>query len=437
MASNTEDSALQLTLALSIILGALIVALVLYKDNIIFLCMNIAFYELEPWDFLEKVDKVRRNLCVVSPAVLTYFDAISLLNFAGKFYGWCLVPLVILIAFKDWRSSVSDVFCRKLSRTSLLDNNVTTSCCIAPILKWPRSILDEPNDSGPWKTARQPIQFVAEHGLLVDPQGNIIVEDLLLTDDNLADPLSPVLSGKPKARLDREKTHSVFCQQFGPLFKDFHSMPRYLQKLALVFLLFGRDRKDEAQALLDEMNSSLRWPWTATKWKFQSRWPLLNKVKIGSYAMDLSLPIKAKQIDVLLNEKDVIRATLAHNKYTFIFILALYRFAREKGVLPTSEFLWLRPLNRQLYYLLNNLGRRTVWSECAGPWAHFLAEDQMQAADSSFQGNSLDEDEKQVSEAINALEVDMYEEGWIISLSDVSQRAQTGRLGLADEEGER
>jgi len=435
MANNGEDSALQLTLALAIIVGAVVVGLVLYKDRIIFTCMTFAFYELQPWDFFAKVETVRRNLCTVSPAELSYLDALSVLNFGGRIYGLIIIPAVLLIVVKDWRSSVSDIYVRKLSRTTLLDNNVVTSCCIAPILKWPGSILDESNDSGPWKTARQPIQFVAEHGLLVDPDGNVIPPEMLLNDDNLADPRSPVLSGKPKVHLDREKAYDVFCQQFGPLHQGFYKMPKHLQKLSLAFLLFGVDRKDEAQKILDEMNTTLMWPGTITKWKIQLGWPLFKKVKVGGYAMDLSLPLKISKIDELLRVKEVSRATAAHDKYTYLYILALYRFAREKGVLPTSEFIWLRPLNRTLYYLLNNLGRRTVWSECAGPWAHFSAEDQMQNADNNFHGASLDTDAKQVSEAINALEVDMYEEGWIISLADVSQKAQSGRLGLADEDG--
>lgn len=436
MANNGEDSALQLTLALAIIVGAIVVALVLYKDQIIFTCMTLVFYELQPWDFFSKVETVRRNLCIVTPAELSYLDALSLLNFGGRIYGLIIIPCVLLIIIKDWRSSVSDIYVRKLSRTSLLDNNVGTSCCIAPILKWPGSILDEPNDKGPWKTARQPIQFVAEHGLLVDSSGNSIPPEMLLNEDNLADPRSPVLSGKPKAHLDREKAHEVFCQQFGPIHQGFLQMPKHLQKLSLAFLLFGVDRKDEAQKILDEMNTSLMWPGTSTKRKLHFGWPVIKKVLVNGYAMDLSLPLKTTKIVELLRTKEVYRATSAHDKFTYLFILALYRFAREKGVLPTSEFIWLRPLNRTLYYLLNNFGRRTVWSECAGPWAHFSAEDQMQIADNNFRGASLDADARQVTEAINALEVDMYEEGWIISLADVSQTAQNGRLGLADEDGQ-
>ena len=145
--------------------GYIAVSLIPLSIIALFVSMTFAFYELQPWDFFAKVETVRRNLCTVSPAELSYLDALSVLNFGGRIYGLIIIPAVLLIVVKDWRSSVSDIYVRKLSRTTLLDNNVVTSCCIAPILKWPGSILDESNDSGPWKTARQPIQFVAEHGL--------------------------------------------------------------------------------------------------------------------------------------------------------------------------------------------------------------------------------------------------------------------------------
>lgn len=212
-------------------------------------------------------------------------------------------------------------------------------------------------------------------------------------------------------------------------------MPAYLQKLALAFLLFGLDQKDKAQQLLDEMNRSLVWPGMVERKKFHLGWPPFKNCKVNvGYSMNLSLGLSQKKIDQLLETKSVQRAILPHNKYTSLVILALYRFARSKGVLPTSQFLWLRPVNRTLHYLLNNFGRRTVWIECAGPWTHFLAEDQLQKAEPGFRGDSLDTDAKQVLEAVNAAEVAAYEEGWIISLADVSKAAQQGRLGLSDED---
>jgi intracellular multiplication protein IcmP len=48
------------------------------------------------------------------------------------------------------------------------------------------------------------------------------------------------------------------------------------------------------------------------------------------------------------------------------------------GVLAPAQFLWLRAEDRNLWYPLNNLGRRSFHAEGAGAMAHYLAE---QAAD--------------------------------------------------------
>jgi intracellular multiplication protein IcmP len=45
------------------------------------------------------------------------------------------------------------------------------------------------------------------------------------------------------------------------------------------------------------------------------------------------------------------------------------------GVLAAAQFLWLRGVDRDLWYSLNNLGRRSFHSEGAGALAHYMAED--------------------------------------------------------------
>jgi len=48
--------------------------------------------------------------------------------------------------------------------------------------------------------------------------------------------------------------------------------------------------------------------------------------------------------------------------------------ARDDGVVPAAEFLWLKPIDRRLWYVLNSVGRQTPFSEVAGPFAHWKAE---------------------------------------------------------------
>ena len=42
--------------------------------------------------------------------------------------------------------------------------------------------------------------------------------------------------------------------------------------------------------------------------------------------------------------------------------------------LASAEFLWLKPLDRKLWYFLNTVGRQTPVPEVAGVFAHWVAE---------------------------------------------------------------
>jgi hypothetical protein len=64
--------------------------------------------------------------------------------------------------------------------------------------------------------------------------------------------------------------------------------------------------------------------------------------------------------------------------YTATVLMRLTDWARkEGGVLPCAEFLWLKAVDRPLWYALNNVGRQSFHVEGAGAVAHFRAESTM------------------------------------------------------------
>ena len=48
--------------------------------------------------------------------------------------------------------------------------------------------------------------------------------------------------------------------------------------------------------------------------------------------------------------------------------------ARNIGVLASAEFIWLKPIDRGLWYMLNSVGRSTAVAEICGAYAHWIAE---------------------------------------------------------------
>lgn len=53
---------------------------------------------------------------------------------------------------------------------------------------------------------------------------------------------------------------------------------------------------------------------------------------------------------------------------------ALLEEARKTGVLATAEFIWLKKVDRDLWYMLSQTGRTASFCEISGAWAHYLTE---------------------------------------------------------------
>ena len=48
--------------------------------------------------------------------------------------------------------------------------------------------------------------------------------------------------------------------------------------------------------------------------------------------------------------------------------------SRKSGVLATCEFIWLKKIDRELWYVMSQMGRTACFIECAGAWSHYLTE---------------------------------------------------------------
>ena len=366
----------------------------------------------------------KRELVIPDARTLSFSELLFFLDEAGKPFAMGSAVLLLFLAGCGFFLSPAERYRRTLSMERLLRHNVSLYPSIAPVLNWGKSLLEESLDKGPWRLAMQPLQFVACHGLLKDDRDKKpLGHDLLLTADELGNLDSPVLSGTVPCHFDRAEAQRIFCTQLGPRFHGFSRMPHYLQALVIAFMLFSMDRKREAQEILDSLSLSFRPPREARGFELSRHFPFVRFPKKGrkSYVLQARIPLSQKEIRSLWENEGIQKAVRAHNAYTNLLVLAIYACARRKGVLPTAEFLWLKPVNRGLFYLLNNYGRRTCWVEIAGAWTHYQAEEALAGVQSDFCADMLPEEEKMVQEAVNGLEKAMYDEGWISTLSEEAE----------------
>ena len=369
-----------------------------------------------PGSWGAEAEMVRAKLATKAPESFTFPQVMAQLGFAMGYYRVIYVLLMVSLALWAWEMGVADKFRTVFSIKTLLRSNVQTFPCLAPVAY--RDIEKESYDEGPWRTARQPVQFASEHGLLIDKDGKPLDKKLLIDKDGLANLNSPLIV-KQKAnrdvKLDKEKARKLFEAQLGEPFTSVFALPDYQKGLAAALMVFGHGDKKKGQAMLDQLSLSFREP--------------------GRSKKDPALPDPAQPLEIDITGADEILRKYAdsehmaiytgkHSAFVHTWFHALLDFAARKGILPPSQFLWLRPTDRTLWYTLNQVGGRTPWTEASGPWAHYLAEEAL--------GVAIETPE--ISEAVKALEDYLRETGWLPGDSrdsllkrDIQQDAERAR----------
>lgn len=79
-----------------------------------------------------------------------------------------------------------------------------------------------------------------------------------------------------------------------------------------------------------------------------------------------SLIFVARPVIEKYKNTELVQEVTAKHAYTLTVIASLLEKARLDGVVPASEFLWLKPVDRRLWYMLNCVGRQTPYAEVAG-----------------------------------------------------------------------
>jgi intracellular multiplication protein IcmP len=161
----------------------------------------------------------------------------------------------------------------------------------------------------------------------------------------------PVTNGVP----EREAMRRAFLLQLGPRWNGIEATPPYIQALFAAFALKAAQKREESDDLLGRV--SLCWD---VKKGFHMPAKLNDEIRRIVRDSKISTPA------LHITNQHAYRATA---------LLGLLKWARmQGGVLAPAQFLWLRALDRALWYPLNNIGRRSFHTEGAGAMAHFMAE---------------------------------------------------------------
>lgn len=232
----------------------------------------------------------------------------------------CILALITL------RTGIASKFKRVFNQrmTVLLDNEKKLWKMIAPISKL--NLAKEDIDKGPWAMSTPPMRFAKQHHLL--------------KEDKSKRPVTVTVIRGSAAR--------VFALQLGNYFTGVQSLPMHVQALFAIFAArANRDRKssDKLLAQLSESYAAGKLDFTGVK------------------------EVVAKYV----NTKEV-QYVIRRHAYVLTMMSSMLELGRADGVLAVAEFLWLKPVDRRLWFMLGSIGRQTPFVEVSGPFAHWLVE---------------------------------------------------------------
>lgn len=188
-----------------------------------------------------------------------------------------------------------------------------------------------------WAMSDNPMEFAKKYRLI----------------EELPVPIDPFLAkrGLIEIQIIPDRARAVFIKQMGPVLDDLNQLPIHTKALFAIFAAHAvNDLKGANELKLNIARSSAN-----GKPDFKGAQALLKKH---------------------YNTKPIAKIFSQH-AYVYTMMISMLEYARTNGVLATADFLWLKPIDRPLWYILNSTGRHTPFCEVGGPFAHWKAEKAM------------------------------------------------------------
>lgn len=286
--------------------------------------------------FTDRVDVATQWLNRAYPADVTKESALKISQFIGDFLMVPAICLLLLMGVYLFKTHVAMRYTKKYSIDTLAKQEQQNWPQIAPVINLDLVAADIMK--GPWAMAMNPMQFSKHYKLLT-------VE--LIQDRKAA----WRQEGVPKATLLAEKAEQIFTAQLGPLWTGVEDLPAHTKALYAIFLARVAHEPEVARNYLGQLSRSAA--------KGSMDYSETNKL-IREYGNS-----KGSQV------------CLSRHAYVYTVMASMLELARLDGVFASADFLWLKPVDRRLWYVLNTVGRQVAPCEIGGIFAHWLAEKEM------------------------------------------------------------
>jgi intracellular multiplication protein IcmP len=271
----------------------------------------------------------------LTPGILTLDMADLLSTASGEYLRYPFILYFIFLVIIVFKSNVQARLKHKFNMKTLAAQEQKN---------WPQikiatklDLLAEDLDTGPWSMALTPMQYSKRNKLI-----NVEYAEGASTS------FSKSQMPEYKVVLDKIRAQRIFSVQLGRAWQGIEAMAPHRRAIFAIFL--GRGSRDTkacadlvAQLAISAADGKLDCTGADALWKKH---------------------MKIKRVQDICN---------AH-AYEFTAFISALQYAREDGVLASSDFLWVKPLDRRLWYVINNVGRQTIGVEVGGIFCHWYYE---------------------------------------------------------------
>lgn len=265
---------------------------------------------LVDWPFLPWVGQFRATVASMASKAdqVEFVELIWVMTKAGIVYGW-LPILVSVLTIRSTLRHRSEKIRRNITADTL-PRIMSVHCpAIIPVLHY--GILLNENVEGQ-ESREHPAEFVKRYNLI------------------------------HQSRLDEEKTKDVLLNKLGKKITSLSQLKIYEKALFAIFasrVFDSYENGEKAQRMLDALNRSCDYG----EWNNKPGYPDFSVIR-----QEISKYMQEPEAQNLLN----------YFQYPSTFLRMLHLRALNGGKLPSSNFRWLKGIDRGLWYVLNATGRK-------------------------------------------------------------------------------
>ncbi len=279
---------------------------------------------------LGRYEHIQHFMQTMDPKKVTMNQVNYISDQIGIMYRYPLALIILGMAYISFFRHRSAQFVNTYSMKSLKKFEVVNWPHITPVL--PLDLVKKKLDEGPWAMAEMPLHFCKRNNILG------------LTEKN----------DKKIWTIVHGAAERIFVMQMGSLWEGVEKLPIHIKALIVICVCRVDRRKDMANKYLDQ-------------------------IAISSGTDSFNFAGIEEELEKCKNHK-VLKWIEKRHAYVFTVMATLIAIARVEGVLATAEFIWLKPVDRRLWYVLNTVGRTTAVVEVSGVYAHWLAEKKIKRA---------------------------------------------------------